>query len=115
MKKFVTFLFILSCFIFCGCTTDTSGNVYELTSSSWHTNLDGGGEVFLSFSEDIACLEVKNADKSTKIEGEYIADNSNLVIFVPKLCQNYGFSYVPKGKTLELSLNNKTISLAKSE
>ena len=114
MKKFVVIISIIICIVFCSCTQDTSGYSYELTSSSWKSTQKGGAEVSLTFDDDTANLSIKNADKSTQIKGKFIADEETFVIFVPEICQNYGFAYVSKGNTLDISYNGNTITLEKS-
>lgn len=113
MKKVVALFYLIICVMFCSCTQNTSGYSYELTSSKWKTTLNGGAEVSLSFSDDTANFTIKNSDKSTQIKGKFIADEETFVIFVPEICQNYGFSYTPKGNTLDLTYNGKTITLEK--
>ena len=114
MKKVVALFYLIICVMFCSCTQNTSGYSYELTSSKWKTTLNGGAEVSLSFSDDTANFTIKNSDKSTQIKGKFIADEETFVIFVPEICQNYGFAYVPKGNTLDISYNGNTITLEKS-
>lgn len=113
MKKFVALFYLIICIMFCSCTQNTSGYSYELTSSKWKSTLEGGAEVSLSFDNEIASLSIKNSDKSTQIKGKFIADEETFVIFVPEICQNYGFSYAPKGNTLDITYNDNTISLEK--
>lgn len=113
MKKFVVALLILFSFILCSCTANTSGYIYELTSSKWTANLDGGAELELEFDNDTAYLYIQNAEKYSKIEGKYIADETTFVIFVPEISTNYIFNYKPKGNTLDLSYNGNTITLNK--
>lgn len=115
MKNFVAVILILFCSMLCSCTTDTSGYSYELTSSKWGAELDGGAEVTLEFTGENACFAVSNADKNTEIKGKYIVDESTFVIFVPEISTNYGFSYVPKGNTLDLKYNGNTITLERRD
>lgn len=113
MKKSVVLLLIISSLLFCSCTSPSSSYKTELVSSSWHTTLDGGAEVSLSFDDQTACLSISSSDKNCKIEGKYIADEQTLVIFVPEIAQNYGFSYTPKNSTLTLCFEGNTITLEK--
>lgn len=115
MKKFVALFLIIFIFSLCSCTTATSSYKSELISSSWHTTLEGGAEVSLTFDDEIAALDISSTDKSCKIEGKYIADEQTLVIFVPKIAQNYGFSYTPKNSTLTLSFEGNSITLEKCD
>lgn len=69
----------------------------------------------LDFEEDTATLKINNSGKSTEIKGSYIADESTFVIFMPEVSQNYTFDYTPKGDKLDLSYNNNTITLNKTE
>lgn len=115
LKKIVAVLIISVCFVFSACTTDTSGYVNELKSSKWTAKLEGGAEVNLEFSEDTAILKIQNSDITTEIEGSYIADQNSLVIFMPDVAQNYTFTYTPKGNKLDLTYNNSTITLNKTE
>ena len=115
LKKIVAVLLISFCFVFSACTTDTSGYINELTSSNWNAKLEGGAEINLEFYENTAVLKINNSGKSTEIKGEYIADRSSFVIFMPEVSQNYSFDYSPKGNKLDLSYNNNTITLNKRE
>lgn len=115
LKKIVTLLLIPLCFVFSACTTDTSGYMNELISSKWQKTLEGGAEINLEFDENTAVLKINNSGKSIEIKGEYIADQSSFVIFVPEVSQNYSFDYTPKGNKLDLSYNNNTITLNKFE
>ncbi|HCI59221.1 hypothetical protein [Ruminococcus sp.] len=115
MKKIVAVLLISLCFVFSACTTDTSGYMNELTSSKWEAKLEGGAELSLEFDEDTAVLKINNSGKSTEIKGDYIADQSSFVIFMPEVSQNYSFDYTPKGNKLDLTHNNNTITLNKVE
>jgi hypothetical protein len=47
--------------------------------------------------------------------GKYIADDTTLVIFVPKLYRNYTFEYIPHGKKLDLSYNGSKITLSRAD
>ena len=115
LKKIVAVLLISLCFVFSACTTDTSGYIKELISSKWEKTLEGGAEINLEFYENTAVLKINNSGKSTEIKGEYIADRSSFVIFMPEVSQNYSFDYTPKGNKLDLSYNNNTITLNKRE
>lgn len=113
MKKYVVVFLILSAFLFCSCSKDTSGCKTELTTSKWNKIYDSGAEVKLRFENDCAELSVNNADKSCIISGKYIADDSTFVIFVPEIAQNYSFDYNPKNSMLELTFEGNTITLDK--
>lgn len=91
----------------------TMGYVDELRCNSWKAELEGGAEVELSFGEDSASLKINNAGESAEISGRCIIDDKSFVIFVPEISQNYGFNYVPRGDTLELSFGGSTITLDK--
>lgn len=47
---------------------------------------------------------ISGKDKA-ELCGKYVADDTTLVIFVPKLYRNYTFEYIPHGKKLDLSYN----------
>lgn len=112
MKKFVAaFLFILLSLTFSGCTADASGRVAELISADRSTVLGSGAEVSLKFSGDTAALTIKSRDETTAIQGRYIADDDNFVIFVPEIGHNYCFSYTPRGNELELGYDGSSIVL----
>ncbi len=115
MKKSVVLFIIFCLFIFSACTKNTSGNTYELTSSSWQTSLSGGAEVSLSFDDDTACLSISNADSQSQIQGRFIADDTDIVIFDSEIFQNYSFEYLVKNSTVDLSYNGATITLNKIE
>lgn len=115
MKKLVVLLSVFLCFLFCACTTDTSGYKNELTSRTWSAKLDGGAEAKLSFNGDTATLHIKSFDKTTELVGKYVADDKSFVIFVPEILQNYTFEYTPKGKNLDLKYNGCTITLKEAK
>jgi hypothetical protein len=111
MKKIVVAICILMTAFLCGCSVNTSGYTYELTSKRWLAELDGGARVELEFSDDTADLSITSADLQKHISGKYIADDTSFVIFVPEVARNYSFDYTPKGESLELSYNGSTIKL----
>lgn len=113
MKKYVAAILILSVFLLCSCSKDTSGCKTELTTSKWHKTLDTGAEIDLEFTDDYAELSIKNTDKNCLISGKYIADDSTFVIFVPEIAQNYGFDYNPKNSSLEITFEGNTLTLDK--
>ena len=115
MKKFVILLLISVCFLLCSCSADTSGYSNELTSSGWTAELDGGGRISLSFDGDNASLIMISGKDKAELCGKYVVDDTMLVIFVPKLYQNYTFEYVPHGKKLDLSYNGSKITLNRAE
>ncbi len=115
MKKIALTCMLGICLFFCSCTKDTTGYSNELVSFTWEKTLKGGAEVKLEFTSDIANLSITNGDLKTQIKGKYIADEQRFVIFVPEISQNYGFEYIPKGKTLELRFGDNTIILDKSK
>ena len=109
MKKYVCAALIAVIFVFCGCSNGAQGYTGELTGGSWHARLDGGGSISLSFDGDHAALTLENGGESATIRGRVIADDSTFVIFDRELGQNYGFSYVPEGDTMELSYEGNTV------
>ncbi len=112
MKKVVAaILFILLPLTFSGCAADVSGRVSELISCSRSAVLESGAEVSLSFSEDTATLAIKSRDETTVIQGRYLADDDNLVIFMPEIGQNYCFAYTPRGNELELTYDGGSVVL----
>ncbi len=115
MRRLSVILLMSLCIFLCSCTKDTTGYSNELVSSSWEKTLNGGAEVKLDFTEDTANLSIANGDLKTNIKGKYIADEKQFVIFVPKISQNYGFEYTPKGDTLELKYGDCTITLDRSK
>lgn len=115
LKKIVISL-IFFLWILCGCTQSASGNVDELCGASWSKTLEGGAAVSLRFEgNNCAYLTVESAGECTEIAGKYIADENQLVIFMPSLAQNYGFHYLPKGDELELSSGGRAITLEKQK
>lgn len=100
MKKFVILLLICLCFLLCSCSADTSGYQNELTCTDWSAELDGGGKINLSFDGDNASLIMMSGKDKAELCGKYVADDTTLVIFVPKLYRNYTFEYIPHGKSL---------------
>lgn len=105
--------------MFSGCTQSSPGYKNELISSSWSANLTGGAQLSLDFEEadgDLyANLSITNASKKAEISGQCLLDEESFVIFDSSVCQNYAFDFVPKGKTLELSYNGKSITLQKND
>lgn len=85
MKKFVILLLICLCFLLCSCSADTSGYQNELTCTDWSAELDGGGKISLSFDGDNASLIMMSGKDKAELCGKYVADDTTLVIFVPKL------------------------------
>ena len=100
MKKFVISLLICLCFLLCSCSADTSGYQNELTCTDWSAELDGGGKINLSFDGENASLIMMSGKDKAELCGKYVADDTTLVIFVPKLYRNYTFEYIPHGKSL---------------
>lgn len=100
MKKFVILLLICLCFLLCSCSADTSGYQNELTCTDWSAELDGGGKINLSFDGGNASLIMMSGKDKAELCGKYVADDTTLVIFVPKLYRNYTFEYIPHGKSL---------------
>ena len=115
MKKAVAALLISFFFLLCGCMRSTSGRIDELREHEWRAQFEGGATVSLSFEEDEATLVLENAGELAEISGKCLIDNEQFVIFVPELGQNYGFQYVPQGKTLELRYGEKTIVLKREK
>lgn len=113
MKKCVIWIILLSNLLLGGCMKDTSGYMEELKSHTWQSQFAGGVSVSLSFSEDTASLFIENAGESAQICGKYVLDDHQLVIFVPEISQNYGFSYIPCGDSLELRYGDETVILDK--
>ena len=111
MKKTVSVLLISFFFLFCGCTRSTSGRIDELRKHTWSAQFEGGATVSLSFEEDEASLMLENAGELAEISGKCQIDNEQFVVFVPASGQNYGFRYMPRGKTLELRYGDNTIVL----
>ena len=103
MKKFVALICILLCLLLCSCSIATTGYSDELTLNSWCAKLDS------------ASLTLKSGDETTEICGKYLADERSFVIFMPEISQNYTFLYVPKGDKLDVTYNNSTITLNKTE
>ena len=97
MKKFVILLLICLCFLLCSCSADTSGYQNELTCTDWSAELDGGGKISLSFDGGNASLIMMSGKDKAELCGKYVADDTTLVIFVPKLYRNYTFEYIPHG------------------
>lgn len=114
MKKFVGTVIFSCILLLTGCQS-RSGYIDELTSFAWKADLKGGGQVSLTFSGDTAALHLENGGESDTIEGKYLADQTQLVIFDPLLGQNYGFDYVPQGDTLLLSMNGSAVTLEKQK
>ena len=100
MKKFVISLLICLCFLLCSCSADTSGYQNELTCTDWSAELDGGGKINLLFDGGNASLIMMSGKDKAELCGKYVADDTTLVIFVPKLYRNYTFEYIPTEKSL---------------
>ncbi len=114
MIKFVGSVIFSCILLLTGCQS-RSGYIDELTSCTWLGELKGGGQVSLSFSGDTAALRLENGGEAETIEGRYLADQSQLIIFDPSLGQNYGFDYVPQGEKLQLSMNGNAVTLEKQK
>ena len=114
MKKLViSVLIFLMVLMLSGCETAPKGNISELTDYSWQAKLDSGAEVSLDFDEDRARFYVKNGEKTVSISGRYLADETEFVIFMPEIKQNYGFGYTPRGSLLDIKHDGKTITMKK--
>lgn len=111
MKKFVAVLAVSVCFMLCSCYADTSGYTYELTKNSWYADFEGDKSAQLSFEQDEACFKFVSMNKTAVIKGDYIADDSTFVIFVPQLSQNYKFDYSVHGEKLDVTFNGAKITL----
>ena len=114
MIKFVGSVIFSCILLLTGCQS-RSGYIDELTSCTWLGELKGGGQVSLSFSGDTAALRLENGGEAETIEGRYLADQSQLIIFDANLGQNYGFDYTPQGDTLLLGMNGSTVTLEKQK
>lgn len=110
MKKLVA-LILPMIVLFGGCSQTASGSVAELTESVWTAQLRGGGSVCLWFDGDRAAFALENGGDREVIAGRYLADNAGFVIFDRDSKRNYGFTYVPKGDTLELRYDGGTLIL----
>lgn len=113
MKKFVAAFLLLP--LLCGCGMRQTGRAHELCARDWRITQRGGAQISLRFDGDNACFTVQNGGERTKIEGRYLATEKDFVIFVPQIAQNYRFSYIPRGKYLDLQYNGKTLTLKKSD
>ena len=100
MKKFVILLLICLCFLLCPCSTDTSGYQNELTCTDWSAELDGGGKISLSFDGENASLIMMSGKDKAELCGKYVADDTTLVIFVPKLYETTPLNIFPTEKSL---------------
>ena len=114
MKKFVGTVIFSCILLLTGCQS-RSGYIDELTGYAWQAEFKGGGQVSLTFSGDTASLHLENGGESETIEGKFLADQSQLIIFDPSLGQNYGFDYMPQGDTLLLGMNGSTVTLEKQK
>ena len=114
MKKFVGTVIFSCILLLTGCQS-RSGYIDELTGYAWQAEFKGGGQVSLSFSGDTAALHLENGGANETIEGRYLADQSQLIIFDPSIGQNYGIDYVPQGEKLQLSMNGNAVTLEKQK
>lgn len=117
MKKLLILIVLSASFLLCGCTQSAPSYKTELINSAWKASAEGGAEAELGFSGEPDGLSadfiIKNAGKTVKISGKCVADEHSFVIFDASVLQNYAFDYVPKGDTLDLTYNNKTITFQK--
>ena len=111
MKKIVLLLILPLAFLFCGCDSGDKGETFELKRYDWTAELEGGGELKLSFDGDFASLELKNCGDSAVIKGRMLADGESFIIFDDELMQCYSFSYVPRGDRLDLTYEGSTVEL----
>lgn len=112
MKKIVACILPVLFLMFCGCESKPApGNASELTQYNWSVTLDGGGTITLTFDGDQAELNMTNGGEEETIAGRVIADEECFVIFDSRLRQNYAFSYVPRGKNLDLTFGENTVEL----
>ncbi len=113
MKKLFAFVLIISCLALCSCTTDTSGESYELTSEKWYGKLKGGAEVSLEFSENAANLKLKSGNDEIAIKGYYAIDDNSFMIFNDEFKQSYSFGYTVNGNKLNLKYCQNEIEIEK--
>lgn len=117
MKKTLVIIALIVLLLLCGCTQNAPSYKTELINSAWKVKAEGGAEAVLEFSgeaDDLSAeFTITNADKTVKISGNCLADEQSFVIFDGSVMQNYAFDYLPKGDTLDLTYNNKTITLQK--
>lgn len=69
---------------------------------------------FISNTEVSLYLSVENLGMEFAVKIA-VADDTTLVIFVPKLYRNYTFEYIPHGKKLDLSYNGSKITLSRAD
>lgn len=112
-KPVISVLIFLMVLMLSGCETAPKGNIVELTDYSWQTTLDSGAEITLNFDDNRASFNVKNGEKTVSISGRYLADETEFVIFMPEIKQNYGFGYTPRGSMLDIKHDGKTITMKK--
>lgn len=110
MKKRIVPLLLLL-LMTCGCRRTPSGFTEELTRYAWSAALDGGGTLALRFSGDTAFLTMKNGGETATVAGRYAADETTLLIFDDESAQPFHFAYQPKGTTLALTYEGKTVTL----
>lgn len=113
MKKFLVPIICAVCIVFCSCTADTSGEIYEITSEKWYGKLDGGAEVSLEFSDKTAQLTLKSGEDKITINGLYVVDDSSFVIFNEEFKQSYIFNYTVNGSKLMLDYCSNQIEIEK--
>lgn len=109
MKKLIVPLLLL--LLTGGCSKAPSGFTEELTRYAWSAALDGGGTLALRFSGDTALLTMKNAGETATVTGRYAADETALLIFDNESAHTFRFAYQPKGETLLLTYEGKTVKL----
>lgn len=103
-------IIVLSAFLF-GCTRVITDASDELVMNAWGKSFDNGAEVSLMFDDDKATFSYHNGDIEAEISGVYVVSCDAFTICDD---ENYTFSYILHGDSLELSYNNSTIILEKA-
>ena len=120
MKKifksiFAIVVMLLILITYTSCTTDTTGCVFELTSSHWSTEQKGGSYIILDFDEQKAYLTAKSSDDEIKISGRYVIDDNSFVIFNDYYSESFKFYYEVNGENLSLSYGEGAIVLKREK
>lgn len=104
---------LFSLFLF-GCVRVIRDASDELTLNVWGKTLDGGVAVSLHFEDDNAVFSVVTDDgKERTLSGLCVLDTEEFVILDEETENNYPFSYVVHGDSLELTYGGSTLLLDK--
>ena len=112
----ITAIFVITAALtLASCSRTVRSPKDELTMFIWRSELDSANTVELSFRDDRASFSMRNESFIMTLGGHCIVDDTTFVICDDETRENYSFSYILRGDSVELSYNGGTIVLDKAE